>query len=357
LGLGRYPRGIAIDAKSRYAYVSVMGDDKIAIVKLSDYSVQWIEGVGKTPRHLCLGPSGRYLYVSLSREGKVAKIDLTKREVVSTATTGREARSMVLTPEGNYLYVVNYLDNSLSKVRTRDMKRIETENTRAKPIGVTLDASRRRVWVACYTGSLMVFEDKAYVPQTLLPEVPLTEAGPLPPMKRRSSSPSLFSPFTPASAGSPPPDPNYYVYRPVLPIAAPPKEAAPLATREKPATPSPPAPVEKPEKKPVSLANEAPPERPLNARVRAIPPREDSPPVANRPTQAFYLIAGSYQDRANALQRQKALVALGFEAQVLASSQGWYRVSIQSHPTRLLAETAQRLLLQNQNIDAWIYQP
>ncbi|MEO1448306.1 MAG: YncE family protein, partial [Bacteroidota bacterium] len=51
VSLGKYPRGIAVDSKSRYAYITVMGDDKIGIVKLSNLSISWLEDVGKTPRH------------------------------------------------------------------------------------------------------------------------------------------------------------------------------------------------------------------------------------------------------------------------------------------------------------------
>jgi hypothetical protein len=56
--------------------------------------------------------------------------------------------------------VVNYDSNTVSKVRTSDMKVIQVVNTNAPPIGITYDAPSKTVWVCCYSGSIMVFDDR-----------------------------------------------------------------------------------------------------------------------------------------------------------------------------------------------------
>jgi YVTN family beta-propeller protein len=66
---------------------------------------------------------------------------------------------MVIAPDGRELYVVNYDEATLSKVRTRDMRVIQTVATDVHPIAVTYDGARRQVWVACYSGSIVVFRD------------------------------------------------------------------------------------------------------------------------------------------------------------------------------------------------------
>ena len=48
----------------------------------------------------------------------------------------------------------------MSKVRTSDMKVIQVVNTNAAPIGITYDAPSKSVWVCCYSGSIMVFDDR-----------------------------------------------------------------------------------------------------------------------------------------------------------------------------------------------------
>ncbi|TVQ53245.1 MAG: peptidoglycan-binding protein [Spirulina sp. DLM2.Bin59] len=155
--LGRYPRGIVVDAQSETAYVAVMGSQHIAKVNLADFQVGWIRDVGRSPRHLNLDPSGRYLYSSLNGESQVAKIDLASGNVVAKARTGNAPRSMILSQTGEFLYVVNYHSNTMTKVRTATMDVVQTVNVNDKPIGITYDAERGEVWVSCYSGSIMVF--------------------------------------------------------------------------------------------------------------------------------------------------------------------------------------------------------
>ena len=157
--LGRFPRGVVLDRAGKTAWVAVMGSTDIAKVDLDTYKVSWNRGVGASPRHLCLDPEERWLYATLNGEGRVAKIDLATGRPVKKVTTGAAPRSMVLSRDGQTLYVVNYHANTVSKVRTSDMAVLQTVRTNHHPIGITYDAGTRQVWVACYSGSLMVFQD------------------------------------------------------------------------------------------------------------------------------------------------------------------------------------------------------
>ncbi|MFW5667446.1 MAG: peptidoglycan-binding protein [Coleofasciculus sp.] len=157
--LGRYPRGIAVDAASQKAYVAVMGSYDIAVVDLNDFSLDWIKNIGNSPRHLSIDPGGQYLYATLNGEGTVAKIDLFTGKVLRKVATGNAPRSMDISDDGDFLYVVNYHSNTMSKVRTSDMSIQQTVNTNANPIGVTYDPETNQVWVACYSGTIMVFQE------------------------------------------------------------------------------------------------------------------------------------------------------------------------------------------------------
>ncbi|MDX6645291.1 MAG: hypothetical protein QOK40_1018, partial [Miltoncostaeaceae bacterium] len=79
--------------------------------------------------------------------------------VLTKVATGRAPRSMTIAPDGRSLYVVNYESNSVSKLRTSDMRVLQTVPTNAHPIGIAYDDDTGQVWVACYTGSIMVFRD------------------------------------------------------------------------------------------------------------------------------------------------------------------------------------------------------
>ncbi|MBW3584310.1 MAG: peptidoglycan-binding protein [Cyanobacteria bacterium 0813] len=157
--LGAYPRGIVVTPDSKNAYVAIMGSSNIAKVNLLDFSVEWLRNIGNAPRHLTIDPNGKYLYTTLNGEGNVAKIDLKTGKVVDKVRTGKAPRSMTISDQGKLLYVVNYFSNTVSKVRTSDMKVLQTVKVNSSPIGITYDPETNQVWVACYSGSIMVFQD------------------------------------------------------------------------------------------------------------------------------------------------------------------------------------------------------
>jgi YVTN family beta-propeller protein len=157
--LGAYPRGIAIDEGSRFAYVAVMGSVRIARIDLRTFRVSWLEAGGSGPRALVLSPNGRYLYASLNSSYAISKIDLKTGEIAGRVSVGANPRSMAIAPDGGSLYVVSYGADVLSKIRTKDMAVIQEVPTGPDPIGITYEPIRDRVWVSCYTGSIMMFRE------------------------------------------------------------------------------------------------------------------------------------------------------------------------------------------------------
>jgi YVTN family beta-propeller protein len=164
---GRYPRGIAITADSRTAYVAIMGGTSVVKVDLEraaegdEDAVEDFSTPGGGPRHLNLSPDGTFLYVTLNKDGRVAKVDARTGKVVKKVSTGSAPRSSVLSPDGTALFVVNYESDTVSQVRTRDMKVLSSENVDHHPIGITYNPKSDEVWVASYVGSITVFADRA----------------------------------------------------------------------------------------------------------------------------------------------------------------------------------------------------
>jgi YVTN family beta-propeller protein len=159
IALGPYPRGIAVSPDSTVAYIAVMGSTSIAVLDLRSFAVSWIRGVGDSPRHLVISPDGRSLYATINGDGVVDKIDIPSRSVTYRVATGKAPRSMAIASDGGALYVVNYESNTVAKLRTSDMQILQSVRTNEAPIGITYDPLTHRVWVACYSGSLMVFND------------------------------------------------------------------------------------------------------------------------------------------------------------------------------------------------------
>jgi YVTN family beta-propeller protein len=160
LPMGAYPRGIAISPDSSTAYVAIMGDYVVTKINLQNLTNAGSFTVGYNPRHVVIDPAGKYLYISLNAPGNVVKVDLSDDQVVATAHTGEECRSLAISTDGRSLYVVNYASNTVSKLRASDLSVVQTIPTGTNPIGITYDATTGDVWVAVYTGEILVFADQ-----------------------------------------------------------------------------------------------------------------------------------------------------------------------------------------------------
>jgi YVTN family beta-propeller protein len=159
ISIGPYPRGIAVSPKANAAYVAVMGGNDLVRVDLRRWTTSSV-GVGAGPRTAEFHPSARYIFVSLNAEGRVAKLDLRTGVVRAKVSTGNAPRSLALAADGRALYVVNYESGTVTKLRTSDMRELQTVSACYHPIGITYDRATRRVWVACYTGTIRVYDDR-----------------------------------------------------------------------------------------------------------------------------------------------------------------------------------------------------
>lgn len=154
------PRGIEVMPDNRTAYVAAMYADKLFKVDLETGDSEVMMDTGRKPRHLNLSDDGAYLYLAVSGADTIYKIDTATEEIVDEVVSGREPRSMSLSSDGTALYVVNYYEPSVAKIRTSDMTVLQKEPTDANPIGLTYDPVTHSVWVACYGGSIYVFDDQ-----------------------------------------------------------------------------------------------------------------------------------------------------------------------------------------------------
>ena len=156
--IGRYPRGIAISSDSRYAYVAEMGGNSIHRIDLTDFTKSLIP-IGSNPRAIQLSPDDKTLYATLNLSGKVIAWDLEQSRVIKSVKTGLAARSLALNGDGTALFVVNFKSGTMTKLRATDLSIIQNLKVCKEPIGVTYDNETDQTWVACYEGSIKVFQN------------------------------------------------------------------------------------------------------------------------------------------------------------------------------------------------------
>lgn len=172
IGVGRYPRGIAVTGDSRTAYVALMGSTDVAVISLPGLPRRFatrtsgpprlranLAGVGVAPRHLVLSPDDRLLYVTLSGEDAVVAVDVATGDVTRRAKTGHRPRSMDISDDGTALYVVNHGSATMTKIRTSDFAVLQQIPTADLPIGITYDSLNGEVWVSTYSGVIHVYTE------------------------------------------------------------------------------------------------------------------------------------------------------------------------------------------------------
>jgi YVTN family beta-propeller protein len=62
--------------------------------------------------------------------------------------------------DGRSLYVVNYDSDTITKLNAASLHVIQTFPTGVHPIGITYDATTGDVWVAVYSGQILVLADR-----------------------------------------------------------------------------------------------------------------------------------------------------------------------------------------------------
>jgi len=156
--LGAYPRGIAIDGARHVAYIAVMGSFDVARVDLRSFALSYFRGVGNSPRHLVLSKDGLRLFATLNGDNRVVAVNTATGRVVARTMTGSQPRSMAMSSDGLALYVVNYSSNSVSVVKTSDLSVVRSFPVPDHPIGIAYEPVHHRVWVACYSGAILVYD-------------------------------------------------------------------------------------------------------------------------------------------------------------------------------------------------------
>lgn len=339
IALGRYPRGIVVDSRSEYAYVAIMGSNKIARIRMSDRSVTWFNDIGYTPRHLCLDSRNQYLYVSLNNSGRIAKIDVSTGKIIDKVKSGSHPRSMVLSSNDQFIYAVNYFSDSVSKIDARTMTVVEKVKTKSKPIGITFDDRTNQVWVACYSGSLMVFQETEYAPiRPVLPEQ-LVELSPnfsVYPNRLQCFSPEQYTNFVGVSPAS-----NEIALEPESSLmdglAAEPVPDAVTAEEEEPETV-----VESPRQPVVE-------EQPTAKQV------PETTKTINVERGNYHVIGGSFKSEANAKKLLATLKEQGYTPEYFRRDDGFYLVSYGGYGSRELAKVAMQKIRAESGVGAWVF--
>jgi YVTN family beta-propeller protein len=116
LAAGREPSGMALDQRTRRAYVALTGEDSIAVLDvLAGTLAERIRlAPGDEPRELALTPDGKVLLSANTASNMVSIIDTVSRVEVARVRVGNGPSSILVEPTGRQAFVLNTASSTIS---------------------------------------------------------------------------------------------------------------------------------------------------------------------------------------------------------------------------------------------------
>lgn len=152
------PHDLAIQPNGRRAWVTLEGDDDLAVVNLETRSVRYVS-TGRRPHDLLFAPDGR-LWVT-DWAGALHVFDGTRR--VRTLRLGREAHHLAFTPDGQEAWITDHARDRVFILSVRPVRRIDARRIPGAPHHVAITANGRWAVVADHDrGTLVVFDAQTH---------------------------------------------------------------------------------------------------------------------------------------------------------------------------------------------------
>lgn len=145
------PEQLAVSHDGRELYVASEDTGQLLVLDAGSGATRAAIDVGGEPEGVAVDPQDGTVYVASERDAQVAVVDPHARRRVATIAVGKRPRAIVFNADGTRAYVSNEAGASISVIdakRRREMRRIALGDASLRPMGLALDASGRKLYVA-----------------------------------------------------------------------------------------------------------------------------------------------------------------------------------------------------------------
>jgi YVTN family beta-propeller protein len=172
LATGRKPSGMALDQRTRRAYVALTGEDSVDVIDVlaGTLSDRIRLTPGDEPRELALTPDGKTLLSANTASNTLSIIDTVSRVELTKVPVGNGPRSVLVEPTGRRAFVFNALSSTVSAIDIASQTVIRTIPTDPGPLRGQLNGRGDRLFV--------IHEATPYV--TIINPLALTVSGRFP---------------------------------------------------------------------------------------------------------------------------------------------------------------------------------
>lgn len=130
ISVGMHPAHVVTDSSGKKAYVTLSGENAVAVVDLDKGKILNKIKTGRSPHGLRTSPDGRELYVANMKEDTVSVIDVQNEREITRIKVGANPVQVAFTPDGKRAYVSLNADDAVAMVNTttREVKKIISVN-------------------------------------------------------------------------------------------------------------------------------------------------------------------------------------------------------------------------------------
>jgi YVTN family beta-propeller protein len=155
---GRGPAGMALDQRTRRAYVALSGEDGIDVIDVAAGNVSDRIRLypGDEPREVALTPDGRTLLSANTGSNTVSVIDADSRFELTRIPVGNGPRSVAIDPTGRRAFAFNTLSNTISVLDIPTRSQITTIGVDSGPVRGQFNRRGDRLYVIQETSPYVV---------------------------------------------------------------------------------------------------------------------------------------------------------------------------------------------------------
>ncbi len=148
IAVGDHPAHVVTDRTAERAFVTLAGQNAVAVVDLAERKVMKTIATGTYPHGLRVGPDGRSIYVANVEDGSVSVIDATQLAEVARIPVGRAPVQVGFLPDGSRAYVSLRDENMVAVIDTARRAVVGKIAVGRNPIQVYATPDSRYVYVA-----------------------------------------------------------------------------------------------------------------------------------------------------------------------------------------------------------------
>lgn len=146
--VGEHPAHVVADQASARAFVTLAGENAVAVVDLARRQVLQTIATGAYPHGLRISPDGGTAYIANVEDGSVSVLDTVKLNEIARIPVGRAPVQVGFTPDGSRAYVSLRDENKVAVIDTATQKVLGRVEVGRNPIQVFATPDGRFVYVA-----------------------------------------------------------------------------------------------------------------------------------------------------------------------------------------------------------------